>query len=92
MITLTFPDGNTRDFEPGMTGLGVAESIAKSLAKKSVAMKLDGTLSDLTDPIHSNAAIEFVMREDDDALELIRHDCAHVLAEAVQEQIGRAHV
>ena len=85
MITLSFPDGNKREFDAGVTGLDVATSIAKSLAKKSVAMKLDGELSDLSDPIEKDSAIEFVMREDDDALELIRHDCAHVLAEAVQE-------
>ena len=85
MITLSFPDGNKRDFGAGVTGLDVASSIAKSLAKKSVAMRLDGELSDLSDPIGKDSAIEFVMREDDDALELIRHDCAHVLAEAVQE-------
>lgn len=85
MITLTFPDGNTRDFDAGITGKQVAQSIAKSLAKKSVAMVLDGELSDLDDPIKSNSAIEFVLREDETALELIRHDCAHVLAEAVQE-------
>ena len=85
MITLSFPHGNKREFDAGVTGLDVASSIAKSLAKKSVAMKLDGELSDLSDPISKDSAIEFVMREDDDALELIRHDCAHVLAEAVQE-------
>lgn len=85
MITLTFPDGNTRTYEPGVTGREVAESIAKSLAKRAVAMKLDGTLSDVADPIGADCAVEFVMREDAAALELIRHDCAHVLAEAVQE-------
>ena len=84
-ITLTFPDGNTRAFKPGITGKEVAESIAKSLAKKAVAMSLDGTLADLADPIEKSAAIKFVMREDPEALELIRHDSAHVLAEAVQE-------
>lgn len=85
MITLTFPDGNKREFDAGVSGQEVAASIAKSLAKKSVAMMLDGVLSDLADPINADCAIEFVMREDDAALELIRHDCAHVLAEAVQE-------
>lgn len=85
MITLTFPDGNKREFDAGVSGQEVAASIAKSLAKKSVAMMLDGILSDLADPINADCAIEFVMREDDAALELIRHDCAHVLAEAVQE-------
>ncbi len=84
-IILTFPDGNKRAFKPGTSGKEVAESIAKSLAKKAVAMALDGTLADLADPIQASAAIKFIMREDPEALELIRHDSAHVLAEAVQE-------
>ena len=84
-ITLTFPDGNSRAFKSGATGKEVAESIAKSLAKKAVAMSLDGALADLADPIEKSAAIKFIMREDPEALELIRHDAAHVLAEAVQE-------
>lgn len=84
-VSLTFPDGNTREFETGTTGLGVAEAIAKSLAKKSLAYVIDGELRDLTDPITHSGAIELVTRADEHALELIRHDCAHVLAEAVQE-------
>ncbi|MBL8574271.1 MAG: threonine--tRNA ligase [Hyphomicrobiaceae bacterium] len=84
-VRLTFPDGASREFPAGLTGMGVAESIAKSLAKKAIAMKLDGTLTDLSQPIERDAAITFVTRDDADALELIRHDCAHVLAEAVQE-------
>jgi len=84
-ITLTFPDGNKRAYRPGTTGKDVAESIAKSLAKKAVAMSLDGALADLAEPIGKSAAIKFIMREDAEALELIRHDAAHVLAEAVQE-------
>jgi len=84
-ITLTFPDGNKRAYKPGTTGKDVAESIAKSLAKKAVAMSLDGALADLAEPIGQSAAIKFIMREDAEALELIRHDAAHVLAEAVQE-------
>ena len=84
-ISLTFPDGNSREYEAGVTGLGVAESIAKSLAKKSVAYALDGELRDLAYPIETDGAIELVTRSDEKALELIRHDCAHVLAEAVQE-------
>jgi len=85
MIHLTFPDGSVRDFAAGSTGRDVAESISKSLAKKSVAMTLDGTLTDLSDPITRDGAIEIVTREDPRALELIRHDAAHVMAEAVQE-------
>ena len=84
-ISLTFPDGNSRQYDAGVTGLQVAESIAKSLAKKSVAYALDGELRDLSDPISTDGALELVTRSDERALELIRHDCAHVLAEAVQE-------
>jgi len=85
MIHLTFPDGSVREFAAGSTGRDVAQSISKSLAKKSVAMTLDGTLTDLSDPITRDGAIEIVTREDPRALELIRHDAAHVMAEAVQE-------
>jgi threonyl-tRNA synthetase len=85
MITLTFPDGATRRYNSGTTGQEVAASIAKSLEKKAVAMQLGGKLRDLSDPIASDAKIRFITREDSEALELIRHDCAHVLAEAVQE-------
>ena len=84
-ISLEFPDGSKREFASGVTGREVAESIAKSLAKKSVAYSLNGELRDLVDPIVESGAIELVMRTDPAALELIRHDCAHVLAEAVQE-------
>lgn len=85
MITLTFPDGAQRQFEPGISGREIVEGIAKSLAKRTVAMALDGTVTDLADPIMKDAKIEFLNREDPRSLELIRHDCAHVLAEAVQE-------
>jgi len=85
MIAVTFPDGASRQFEPGVLGLDVAKSISPSLAKRTVAMTLDGELVDLASPIRRDAKIEFVGREDPRALELIRHDCAHLLAEAVQE-------
>src|SRR5688500_18059159 len=84
MISLTFPDGSSCDFQPGVTGRDVAESISKSLAKKAVAMSLDGALKDLAEPISRSAEIRILTREDDEALELIRHDAAHVMAEAVQ--------
>jgi threonyl-tRNA synthetase len=85
MIHLTFPDGASRPFEPGVSGLDIAKSISPSLAKRTVAMTVDGTLSDLSTPLNRDAKIEFIPRDDPRALELIRHDCAHVLAEAVQE-------
>src|SRR5262249_15578457 len=68
----------------GSTGLDIAKGISPSLAKRTVAMALDGVLADLSDPIERDAKIEFLTREDPRSLELIRHDCAHVLAEAVQ--------
>ncbi|SNZ08464.1 threonine--tRNA ligase [Cohaesibacter gelatinilyticus] len=85
MVNLTFPDGSVREYEAGISGAEVAAGISKSLAKKAVAVKLDGELTDLAEAISADAAIEIVTRTDDDALELIRHDAAHVLAEAVQE-------
>lgn len=86
MISITFPDGASRQFEPGVTGLQIAESIAKSLAKKCLAMVVDGVETDLADPISRDATLRFVTKDDRaEALELIRHDAAHVMAEAVQE-------
>ncbi len=84
MATLTFPDGARRDYPNGITGIEMAKAISPSLAKRSVAMALDGRVADLADPIEHDAKIEFLTREDPRALELIRHDAAHVLAEAVQ--------
>jgi len=84
MVALTFPDGARREYPDGSTGLDIAKGISPSLAKRTVAMALDGTLADLADPIERDAKIEFLNRDDPRSLELIRHDCAHVLAEAVQ--------
>ncbi len=84
MVALTFPDGARRDYPIGTTGFDIAKGISPSLLKRTVAMALDGALADLADPIDRDAKIEFLTREDPRALELIRHDCAHVLAEAVQ--------
>ncbi len=84
-ISLTFPDGSARAFRQGITGREIAEQISKSLAKKAVAVQLDGKTRDLAAPIKDNAKIRILTREDKEALELIRHDAAHVMAEAVQE-------
>src|SRR6266581_673723 len=84
MVALTFPDGARREYPNGSTGLDIAKGISPSLAKRTVAMALDNALTDLNDPIERDAKIEFLTREDPRSLELIRHDAAHVLAEAVQ--------
>ena len=85
MITLTFPDGSAREYKPGITGAELAASISKSLVKKAVAISLNGALADIADPITANASVKIVTRDDAEALELIRHDAAHVMAEAVQD-------
>src|ERR1051325_8465622 len=84
MIALTFPDGARREFPKSITGLDIAKGISPSLAKRTVAMALDGVVGDLADAIEHDAKTEFISRDDPRALELIRHDAAHVLAEAVQ--------
>jgi threonyl-tRNA synthetase len=91
-ITLTFPDGNTRDYAKGITAMDVARSLSKSLSKKVLAAKIDGILVDASYSIDRNAGLELVTKNDPEGLELIRHDAAHVLAEAVQELFPRTQV
>lgn len=83
-MNITFPDGSVREYDSGTTGMEIAESISKSLAKAAIAVRIDGELSDLSLPIEGDAKVEIVKREGEEALEMIRHDAAHVMAEAVQ--------
>jgi threonyl-tRNA synthetase len=85
MIELKFPDGASRQFPEGVTGREVAAAISPSLAKKALAVELDGRLLDLARPLEVAGSIHIITRDDPRALEIIRHDTAHVLAEAVQE-------
>ena len=86
MVAITLPDGSVRSFDGAVTGTDIAESISKSLAKKAIAMRVDGVLSDLFQRVEADAKIEIVTRDDGaDALDLIRHDTAHLMAQAVQE-------
>ncbi len=84
-VTISLPDGSTRDYASGVTGLEIAESIGAGLAKAALAVKIDDKLSDLDEPIHTDSAVAIVTKKDPEALELIRHDAAHLLAMAVQE-------
>ena len=84
-IKITFPDGNSRVVDKGTIGQSIAESISKSLAKEAVAIEINSKLCDLSCPINNDTTIRIIKRDDDPALELIRHDCAHVMAESVQE-------
>ncbi|RBO53853.1 threonine--tRNA ligase [Rhodovulum sp. BSW8] len=84
MIQITLPDGRVRDFAEPLSGADLARSIAPSLRKKAAAMAVDGTVCDLTAPLTRDARVEILTRDDPRVLPLIRHGCAHVLAEAVQ--------
>jgi threonyl-tRNA synthetase len=84
MPAITLPDGSVRVFDGPVTGTAVAAAIGPGLARAALAMQVDGVLRDLSAEIHADAALRFITRRDPEALEMIRHDCAHVLAEAVQ--------
>jgi threonyl-tRNA synthetase len=84
-IEITFPDGNKKSFDAPVTALAIAQGISPGLAKKAVVAKVDGELWDLARPIERSARLEIVTRDKPEALEVIRHDAAHVLAQAVQE-------
>ena len=85
MVAITLPDGSVRDFDGPVTGMEIAQSIGPGLAKDALAVKVNGALKDLARTIEDNAAVEIVTRGHGDALELLRHDAAHVLAQAAQE-------
>ncbi len=85
MPNITLPDGSVRQFDAATSGAEISASIGKSLARDAVAVRVDGELFDLTRDIETDAAVEVVTRDSEDGLELLRHDAAHVLAEAVKE-------
>jgi len=85
MPNITLPDGSVRQFDAATTGAEIAASIGKSLARDAVAVKVDGEMYDLARAIDSDVQLEIVTRDTEDGLELLRHDAAHVLAEAVKE-------
>ncbi len=85
MINITFPDGNKKEFSKNITGLEIAKSISPSLAKVSLAIKVNDELWDLTREITSDAKIEIITNKSPESLEIIRHDAAHIMAQAVKE-------
>ena len=85
MIKVTLPDGAVREYEDGARPYDVAVSISNSLAKKALAAKVDGELYDLMRPLDGDVELALVTAKDPEGLELIRHDAAHILAQAVQE-------
>ncbi len=85
MPTITLPDGSSRQFDAATSGAEIAAGIGAGLARNAVAVRVDGALWDLGRPIDRDASIEVVTRDSEEGLELLRHDAAHVLAEAVKE-------
>lgn len=83
-ITITFPDKNLKEVEKGISGIEIAEQISKSLAKEAIAFSINDEINDLSRKVEKNSRIKILKRNDEEALSLIRHDCAHVMAEAVQ--------
>jgi threonyl-tRNA synthetase len=85
MINVSFPDGSKREYPDGSTPLSIAESISKSLAKRSIVAKVNGELRDMKRPIEGDATLALLSASDAEGLEVIRHDASHVMAQAVQE-------
>ena len=85
MPAITLPDGSVRKFDGAVTGTDIAAAIGPGLARAALAMEVNGQVMDLAREITEDAAVKFITRKDEAALEMIRHDVAHILAEAVQE-------
>lgn len=92
VIRVTLPDGAVREYEKDVNGLKIAESISSSLAKRAVAIRVNGVPYDLTRTITEHATIELILRDSEDGLEILRHDAAHVIAEAVKELFPETQV
>ena len=91
MIKITFPDGAVKEFETGSTTAEIAESISKSLAKKALAGKVNGQLVDLNRGIEEDTTIEIVTPDHEDALSLVRHSAAHLMAQAMRRLYPNIH-
>ena len=85
MVKITFPDGKQNDYEKGINALQIASMISPGLAKKCIAVKLNGVIRDLTDPINEDSSIELLTSDSNELQDLINHSCAHLLAQAIRE-------
>ena len=92
MVVITLPDGSKKEFPGPVTGEEIAASIGAGLAKAALAIRVDGKLLDLYVPIEKDASMQIITGKDADGLELIRHDTAHILAEAVKELFPETQV
>lgn len=88
MITITFPDGNNKQFDKGITGEEIAQSISPGLRRQALAIKLDGELIDLRKPLEIDGSIEIITYRDAEGIDIMRHSTAHLLAQAVRRLYG----
>ncbi|HZW68300.1 MAG TPA: threonine--tRNA ligase [Pseudogracilibacillus sp.] len=88
MITITFPDGNNKQFDKGITGEEIAQSISPGLRRQALAIKLDGELVDLRKPLENDGSIEIITYRDAEGIDIMRHSTAHLLAQAVRRLYG----
>ena len=84
MINITLPDGSQRQYENPLSGIEISKSISKTLAKEALAIKADDNLKDLNYVIDKDCKIEIVTKKSSEGLDILRHDAAHIMAEAVQ--------
>jgi len=92
MVKITFPDGASREFKSGVTGIEIAESISKSLAKESIAVEIDGEQKDLFVPILKDASLRIITSKMEEGLEILRHDTAHIFAQSIKELYPAAQI
>ena len=92
MPNIKLPDGNSLNFKGKVTGLQIAEKISKSLSKQALVISIDGNLKDLNYEIDNDCSVKIYTSKDKEGLEIIRHDCAHVMAEAVQSLFPETQV
>lgn len=92
MVAITLPDGSVREFDGSVTGAQVAADIGPGLAKAALAIRIDGDMKDLSLELTEDTTLSIVTAKDEDALELLRHDAAHIMAQAVQELYDNVQV
>ena len=92
MVAITLPDGSERKFDGPVTGAELAADIGPGLAKAALAVRINGEMVDLSRPIEADVEVAIITARDEDALDLLRHDCAHVMAEAVKELFPETQV
>lgn len=92
MVRITFPDGASKEFENGITGLAIAESISKSLAKDSLAVEINGEQKDLNIPIEKDSTLNIITSKTEEGLDILRHDTAHIFAQAFKELYPEAQI